>query len=248
MKFTSMLQAAYDFWRPNRYSLKPFLINDGQKHPFVVICPGGSYSMVCSFVEGKPIAKELNIRGYHAFVVYYHVKKKAKYPNPQLDLKKAVEEILNSADKWNIAKENWLLIGSSAGGHLAASYCLEKYNKPSCLILSYPVITMGKYSEKNTVKNLLGNNPTEAMVNKLSVDKNVTKEYPPTFIWAGDLDTLVDPVHNGQALFEALKSINVPCEFKLYKDVAHGVGLAEGTSAEHWLESALDFWERNSNT
>ena len=60
MKMWEMLQAAYDFWRPNKYGIKPYLCKDGRKHPVAIICPGGAYSMVCSFVEGMPIAKALN--------------------------------------------------------------------------------------------------------------------------------------------------------------------------------------------
>ena len=65
------------------YELIPYLINDGEKHPFAIICPGGGYFMVASHKEGDPIAKELNKRGYHAFVLYYRVRRKARYPHPQ---------------------------------------------------------------------------------------------------------------------------------------------------------------------
>lgn len=79
MKMWEMLQAAYDFWRPNKYGIKPYLCKDGRKHPVAIICPGGAYSMVCSFVEGMPIAKALNKCGYHAVVAYYRTKKKARF-------------------------------------------------------------------------------------------------------------------------------------------------------------------------
>ena len=87
-----MLQAAYDFWRPNKYGIKPYLCKDGRKHPVAIICPGGAYSMVCSFVEGMPIAKALNKCGYHAVVAYYRTKKKARFPNPHEDLKRAITD------------------------------------------------------------------------------------------------------------------------------------------------------------
>ena len=87
------VQRIYDFHRPNRYALKPYLINDGKCHPFAVICPGGGYSSVCSFVEGKPFAEALNELGYHAFVVYYRTKDKARYPNPHQDLNRAIEDL-----------------------------------------------------------------------------------------------------------------------------------------------------------
>ena len=46
MTFRECMNAARDFWRPNRYGLRKYLIQDGEKHPFAVICPGGGYSMV----------------------------------------------------------------------------------------------------------------------------------------------------------------------------------------------------------
>ena len=78
MKLAEMTQAVYDFWRPNRYGLKPYLLNDGQKHPFAVICPGGGYGMVCSFVEGLPFAKELNAKGYHPLTEEQKVRNREK--------------------------------------------------------------------------------------------------------------------------------------------------------------------------
>lgn len=82
MTIDCAVQAARDFWRPNRYSLKEYVIRDGKKHPFAIICPGGAYSMVCSFVEGLPYAKRLNEQGYSAFVLYYRCRKKPGIPLP----------------------------------------------------------------------------------------------------------------------------------------------------------------------
>jgi len=125
MTLSERIEAVYDFWRPNRYGLKPYLIHDGKTHPFAVICPGGGYSMVCSYVEGLPYAKALNERGYHAIVVFYRVKKKAHDPAPRDDLEYAIREILAHAEEWKLNTTDWSLWGSSAGGHLAASFCAE---------------------------------------------------------------------------------------------------------------------------
>ena len=238
----NIFQGAYDFWRPNKYKLQPYLLDDGKKHPFALICPGGSYAMVCSCIEGLPIAKELNKRGYHAFVLYYRVKSKAKYPNPQLDVKRALEEIREHAEEWNVDMNGWALFGSSAGGHLAASYCLEDGPKPSCLVLSYPVISMGEYTERNTKKNLIGLDASQAMIDKLSVEKHIQKGYPPTFVWFGTADKIVD-IKNGEMFHGACLDADVPCVFKIYEGVAHGVGLAKKTSAENWLNEAISFWK-----
>lgn len=119
--------------------------------PFAVICPGGGYGVVCSFIEGVPYAKKLNEMGCSAFVVHYRIKAKAKFPAPQDDLDRAVEDILGRAEELNLDMQGYSVWGSSAGGHLAASFGTEtmgypKYNlpKPGALILTYPVITMGE--------------------------------------------------------------------------------------------------------
>lgn len=246
MTIREMLQGANDFWRPNRYGLKPYLIRDGQRHPFAVICPGGAYSMVCSFVEGLPYAEALNAKGYHAFVVYYRVRKKARYPAPQDDLETALREILTRAEKWNIEERGWSLWGSSAGGHLAASFCLEKRSipKPSALILSYPVITMGPESHGTTRMNLLGKHPDPALADRLSVERHITGDFPPTYVWNGSADDEVDPV-NSRMLENSLERAAVPYRAEMFDGVGHGVGLAGGTNAEPWFERAVLFWEKH---
>ena len=111
-----------DTYRKNEYAVKPYLIHDGKKHPVAIICPGGGYRRVCSFIEGHPFAKKLNRMGYHAVVVYYRVRNLAVYPNPQDDLAKAVAFVHSKAGEWNLDMCGYSVWGSSAGGHLAASF------------------------------------------------------------------------------------------------------------------------------
>ena len=245
MAFSDTIQAAKDFWRPNRFGLVPYLIKDEKTHPFAVICPGGAYNMVCSFVEGKPIAEALNDRGYHAFVVYYRTRKKSRYPNPQEDLKQAVGEILTHSEEWKLDPDGWSLWGSSAGGHLAASYCTEEWGtpKPAAMILSYPVITMGALTHDVTRKNMLGKEPDQAMIQRLSVECNIRSDFPPTFVWNGTADDIVDP-ENSRMLEAALIKAGVPHRAEQYEGIGHGVGLAKGTNAECWIDHAVAFWEQ----
>ncbi len=248
MNFSEFFQRIYDFHRPNRFALKPYLINDGKSHPFAVICPGGGYGAVCSFGEGRPFADELNKLGYNAFVVYYRTKKKARYPHPQEDLKRAIEEIFAHAKEWKLDTDNWSVWGSSAGGHLVASYFTENWGtpKPSALVLVYPVITMGEYTHKGSRDNLLGVNADAQMIEKLSVEKQVSSDYPPSFIWYGTADDVVAPV-NTHMLADALKGVSVPCKIEEYEGIGHGAGLAKGTVAEGWFKNAVDFWMSQSN-
>ena len=244
MTFREKLQKIYDTRRPNRYGLKPYLVKDGKKHPFALLCPGGALYKVCSYVEGLPLAKELNKSGYHALVVYYRVKDKARYPNPQEDLKKAVCEALSRADDWKLETEGWSLWGCSAGAYVAASFCMEEQGmpKPSALILCYPVVSMGEYAHIGTRTNLLGGDPDPEMTEKLSVEKHISAAYPPVYVWNGKADKSVDPI-NSRMLEAALAEAGVPHKAEEFEGVGHGASLAKGTAAEVWFGHAVAFWE-----
>ena len=238
----------FDTYRKNEYALKPYLIKDGKFHPVAIICPGGGYRRVCNFIEGYPFAKKLNKMGYHAFVVYYRVRNLAAYPNPQDDLARAVREIHAKAKEWNLDMRGYSVWGSSAGGHLAASFGTEsmgylKYGlpKPGALILSYPVVTMTSRTHEGSRNYLIGPHPAREYVELTSVETQVTDKYPATFLWWGDQDGTVDP-YNSKILKAALHKNNIPCYCREYMGVDHGVGLGKGLPCEGWFEDAVQFW------
>lgn len=244
-----------DMLAPNRYRLDTrFVLRDGKRHPFAVICPGGGYWMVCSFVEGIPIAKKLNEMGYSAFILRYRTRKKAMFPAPQDDLARAIREILQKKDKYCIDPSGYSVWGFSAGGHLAASFGTEhmgyvKYGvpKPTALVLSYPVISMRKeLTHQGSKDNLLGKETTLEAEALASVDEHVTAAYPPTYIWCGDTDKTVPP-DNTKNMAVALEKAGVPYGCDIFPGVDHGVGLATGTAAEDWIQKAVDFWQQYTN-
>lgn len=245
-------QAIHDiFKRENKYELiEDYVLHDGNRHPFALICPGGGYSSVCSFTEGIPYAEKLNQNGISAFILYYRVKKAGRYPVPQQDVARALNYIFSRAEEWNLETDSYSLWGSSAGGHLAASFCAEGtgyplYNlpRPAALILCYPVITMGKLTHKGSRKNLLGKKADDQLVKLLSVEGQVTDCFPPTFLWCGDMDRIVNP-ENSKSMAAALEKAKVPYEFHIYPGVNHGASLAQGTSAEEWFNLAVAFWKK----
>lgn len=241
-------EAARNFWRKNEYELQEFVIKDGKKHPFAIICPGGGYSAVCSFVEGRPFAEKLNEMGISAFIVFYRVRKKAAFPNPQEDLARAVKDVFSRAEELQLDTEHYSVWGSSAGGHLAATFGTaslgwKRYGlpKPEAMVLVYPVITMTDLTHEGSRKNLLGKNPSEEMIKKTSVEQQIDENYPDTFVWCGDADKTVPPA-NSRMLAEQLKAHGVRCQWEKYPGVDHGVGLGIGLSCEGWLEKAVVFW------
>ena len=250
-KDVDVKQAVQDmFLTPNKYKLvDDFVIRDGRKHPFAILVPGGGYHMVCSFIEGVPLAKKLNEMGISAFIVYYRVKKKALYPAPMDDLARAVKEIMDHAEIYNVQTDQYSIWGGSAGGHLAASFGTEhmgyqKYNlpKPGALVLSYPVITMDKkLTHMGSHDHLLGKNASAEQEAFASVEKHISADYPATYIWCGDKDAVVPP-ENTKIMVEALKKANVPVAYDIFPNAGHGIGPGTGTSAEGWIEKAVRFW------
>lgn len=241
----------FDTYRKNEYQLKPYLIKDGKTHPVAIICPGGGYRRVCSFVEGHPYAKKLNKMGYHAFVLYYRVRNLAVYPNPQDDLARAISEIISHEKDWNLDMRGYSVWGSSAGGHLAGSFGTEamgwyKYNlpKPGALILVYPVITMTGKTHAGSRNYLIGAYPSPEYVDLTSIEKQVTKNYPPTFLWWGDQDETVDTI-NSHMMQQALEEHHIPCQCREYQNVGHGVGIMKGLPCDGWFEDAVAFWTKH---
>ena len=251
MPFPMRIREIFDTFRKNEYKLQPYLLRDGKPHPVAIICPGGGYRRVCNFVEGYPFAIKLNKMGYHAFVVYYRVRNLAVFPNPQDDLARAVAEIHSHAPEWNLDMHGYSVWGSSAGGHLAGSFGTEamgwsKYNlpKPGALVLVYPVITMTEKTHPGSRNYLIGPYPAQEYVELTSIEKQVTENYPPTFLWWGDQDETVDTI-NSRMMQAALEEHHVPCLCKEYKNVGHGVGIIKGLPCEGWFEDAVSFWEKH---
>lgn len=239
-----------DLSMPSHYQIiDDYVLKDGEKHPFAIVVPGGSYRCVANFIEGKPIAQKLNKKGISAFILYYRTNEKARYPAPMDDLARSIREIFANSIKYNLDTSNYSIWGSSAGGHLAASFGTEhmgflkyKLMKPRALILSYPVITMNKkFTHKLSYDLLLGHDASDDLENFASIEKNITNKYPPTYVWCGDADTVGDP-ENSRMLAKELQKVGVPMKIEVLPNVVHGVGPGTGTAAEGWMDRAVDFW------
>ena len=244
-------QSLKDIYRRNRYAIDGrFIIRDGKKHRCAIICPGGGYSCVCSFVEGVPFARALNDMGISALIVYYRVRGKAKFPNPQDDLARAVKEIHEKSEEYHLDMTNYSVWGASAGCHLVGSFGTGEMGyshyglpKPGALILTYPVTSLEKeITHMGTRDNLIGKEASREVELKRSVYTNVDANYPPTFIWCGDADGTV-PMENTLRMRKALEEMHIKHKCRIFPGVDHGVGLGIGTAAEGWIKEAIEFWE-----
>lgn len=208
-----------------------------QKRPLIIVCPGGGYSFV-SEREAEMLALQWTAYGYHAAVLYYSVEP-AVYPTALLELATAVKMMKEHAKEWHIDSDKILIEGSSAGGHLAASYGMfwnrafmaEKAGtasemlRPAGMILNYPVITSGEYAHDDSFRSLLAEN-YEDMKAEMSLENQVSVDTPPAFIWHTNEDGLV-PAENSLLLALAMRKQGIPVELHLYAKGGHGLSLAD---------------------
>jgi acetyl esterase/lipase len=207
----------------------------------VVVAPGGGYQHLAMTYEGEDVARWLNARGVAAFVLKYRLGRKYHHPVELEDAQRALRMVRASAAKYGIAEDHVGMWGFSAGGHLAATagthfdagragaddVVERKSSRPDFLILAYPVITFEEpWLHRGSKEYLLGEHPDRKLVRSLSAELQVTRQTPPTFLFATTDDDLV-PVMNSVMFYEALVKAGVPAEMHLFQHGPHGVGLAE---------------------
>jgi len=229
----------------------------------VVICPGGGYGHLAVDHEGHQIAQWLNSFGVAGFIVKYrHSASGAGYhhPVPLQDAQRAIRTVRSRAQEWGVDPGRIGIIGFSAGGHLA-SCAATHFNAPfgapkdpidraSCrpdfAILVYPVISFVEpFTHAGSRKNLLGANADKVLVEKMSSEKQVTPQTPPTFLIHTWEDKVV-PAENSIAFYLALRQAKVPAEMHIFLKGPHGFGLGpklEGASAwpglcRKWMEES----------
>ena len=107
----------------------------------VVICPGGGYVKLCIDYEGYDMAKWFAANGITGAVLKYRM------PNhhPEVPLEDAVQALRImaglEAGATGYTADKVGIVGSSAGGHLAAMASTIGSFKPAFSVLFYPVIT-----------------------------------------------------------------------------------------------------------
>jgi len=207
----------------------------------VVIFPGGGYRMVAIDHEGHQVARWLNNLGIAAFVVdYRHRGRGYGHPAPIQDAQRAIRIVRSRAAEFGIEQNKIGIIGFSAGGHLASTagtHYNEKFYEPNdaidsvsarpdFMILIYPVISFGPIAHSGSRSSLLGNNPSQEMIDKFSNEKQVDSNTPATFLVHATDDKAV-PVENSINFYLACKKVKVPVEMHIWLKGGHGFGLGK---------------------
>lgn len=189
--------------------------NPGEK--FAICNAGGAFAFVGAMQDSFPHVLELSKKGYNAFALIYR-------PGAQTaceDLARAITFIFDHAQELEVDTACYSLWGGSAGARMAAwlgTYGPAAFggdDLPRPGTVVMQYTGLGEYSEED----------------------------PPTYACVGDRDGIA-PWQIMKARLDAMRADGIPTEFHRYPGLGHGFGLGTGTSAEGWLDDAVDFWEQ----
>ena len=228
-------------------------LNNVKDKTAVLIIPGGGYEALWIDKEGVDVAKWLNELGISAFVLKHRIPywegKDCRSDVALADAQRAMRVIRKNSKKWIINPEKIGVLGFSAGGHLASSLSthhdqglkksnleIEKFgSRPDFSILIYPVVTMKyPYVHMGSRKSLIGELPSNEMVEYFSNELQVKADTPPAILIHSD-DDLGVLVENSVNYYLALRKYKIPAALHVWEDGEHGYGLAKSQgSVKDW--------------
>ncbi len=224
----------------------------------VLICPGGGYERLAYQISGTQLAKWFNTLGVAAFVLNYRLPNspdlKQREIAPLQDAQRAMRLIRANAEKWRIKPDKIGILGTSAGGHLAANLGtatedmakigddLDKLSAaPNFMILISPVISMGEYAHATTKKNLLGANPSKELTEKYSLQTQVTATTAPTFIVHAADDKAVS-ARNSLLFYNALLDKNVKASLHIFPNGGHNIAVRNNPGSTAEWTNLCELW------
>lgn len=224
-----------------------------------LILPGGGYSGVAMRHEGHDVAERLRDEGYASFLLRYRVPVESQMLDKKLgpiqDAQNAIVYMRKNAERLGINMEDVVVLGFSAGGHLASTLSTHfetsyigdvdrKLLRPDYSVLVYPVITMKDgvthFGSKN---NLIGPVFKDEDVIRFSNELNVNKNTPPTFIVHADEDKIV-PIMNTLLYKEQLDRYGIANRFYRYQKGIHGFGMYNKEESGDWFAEMIN-WLNN---
>ncbi len=226
----------------------------------VVVLPGGAYLGLAANLEGRQVADWFTARGFEAFILQYRLSSHGYLlPVPLLDARRAVQTVRARAADYHIDPHRIVIIGFSAGGHLAALASTQPVpgdanaedpiervsSKPNFTVLGYPWIgaISSDTSHLSYCKLFNVMDRCEELRKAYSPDLFVTQDTPPTF-WFHTFNDETVPVEQGLRYYEALVKAGVPSEAHIFASGPHGTGLGKADPALDQWPNLLEIWLR----
>jgi len=226
----------------------------------IVIFPGGGYNILAGDLEGSEVADWFTARGFTAFIVSYRLTSHGYVmPVPLLDARRAIQTVRARAADYHIAPSRIVVIGFSAGGHLAALASTEPVpgdaesddavarvsSRPDYVVLGYPWLGAIQADTSHLNYCLAFNlmDKCAELTQAYSPLLHVTKDTPPTFIYHTYDDQTV-PVEQSLQYYDALVKAGVQSELHVFAHGSHGSALGKGDAALDQWPALLETWLR----
>ena len=209
----------------------------------VLVIPGGGYAYVAGGYEGADWAPMLNELGYTVAVLTYTTPPTAP-DGPLNEAREAMQVLRGAPERYHTATGQIGVMGFSAGGHLASTVAThtEGDERPVFQVLFYPVITMNaSNTHAGSRENLLGKNPSSALVRLYSNETQVTADTPPAYLCWADNDGTV-PTINSTSYASALRRAGVDVHTKHFATGGHGFGFKPDYQYHNQIVSDLTAW------
>jgi acetyl esterase/lipase len=190
------------------------------RYPAILVLHGGGWRHGDKGGLYAPHHRELAAQGYVVFDAQYRltVKDGERWPAQLDDVRAAIRWVKANADDYNIDPERIVLMGRSAGGHIAleAAYRAtgEYADTRVCAVVGYYAptnlrLTRAEHDER--VLMLLGD--TSYNIPDVYADASPLDfaggDSPATLLLHGTMDSLVTPIHT-ELLVNRLRSCRVP--------------------------------------
>ena len=224
----------------------------------VILCPGGGYRYLSWQREGQQYAAWLSTLGITTFILKSRLQEWG-HPAPLQDVLRALRLVRSRAAEFGVDPQRIGVMGSSAGGHLAASASTlfdhadgrtgavldhSVSARPDFAMLVYPVITMtDPAAHAGSRRALLGADPSPALLALTSLEQQVTAATPPTVLLHTQGDKTV-PVQNSILYYQALTRAGVPAELYLFEQGGHGIGMRDGLGTASAWPRRVEDWLR----
>ncbi len=236
---------------PDIYTFFPS--KEEKNYSAVLILPSGGYHHLTYILDGTQLAKRFNTFGVYVFVLIYRLPTSPdlleRNIRPLQDAQLAMRIMRANAVKWNIDPEKIGVMGAASGGHLASTLgthivdvsstddSFDQYPfAPKFMILISPVISMGKYTPRGSLNNLLGENPSQEMMKHYSNELQVNENTCPTFIVHAADDYAVNPM-NSILSYQALLKLDISASLHIFPKGDHKIGLINNPgSTDLWPE------------
>lgn len=226
----------------------------GRSRGTVVVAHGGGFSWRTG-CEGMNVADYFNRAGFAAAILTYRLLPYSRR-DAIADMQRAIRILRYRKAELGIT-EKVAVMGFSAGGILSGN-CATHYDRgdpasadpiermscrPDACVVAY-----GAFSTAAFPRGFSEHRPTEAELTEeqyLAVERNLTMDTPPFFIWQTNSD---DPRLSLNLAWQ-LQCANVPFELHCFPEGQHGLALADGNNdlalklphVMHWAQLCAEW-------